>query len=47
MFLSLGIAVQDETIAKIEEIEAQIRQAESKLKILTDKTADILAQYLN
>ena len=40
-------AVQDETIAKIEEIEAQIRQAESKLKILTDKTADILAQYLN
>ena len=40
-------AVQDETIAKIEEIEAQIRQAESKLKILTDKTADILARYLN
>ena len=40
-------AVQDATIAKIEEIESLIAAEEKKLESLTGKTADILNSYLN
>lgn len=39
-------AVQDDTIAKIEEIEEKIRVSKIALNDLTGKTASILNQYL-
>ena len=46
-FVAPDRAVQDETIAKIEAIEAKIRESEITLNDLTGKTASILNQYLN
>ena len=40
-------AKQDEAIAKIEAIEATIREAETKIEVLSEKTAEILNYYLN
>lgn len=40
-------AIQDATIAKIEEIETLIAAEEKKLESLTGRTADILNNYLN
>jgi restriction endonuclease S subunit len=39
--------LQDETIIKIEEIEAHIHKAEKQLEVLSGKTVEILNRYLN
>ena len=40
-------AVQDETIAQIEAIEAKLREAEAALEAFTGKTAEILDRFLH
>lgn len=40
-------AVQDETIAKIEALEAQVHEAETSLTVLSEKIVDILNKHLS